>query len=151
MSFKRPIKDEPITWKFVCDVCKTERDPLNMWCNHKLPDGSIITEKEKTKIKIMTVREGSIFTPVVVNTIDLPNTDYIIPDVEYVLLAISLGKFDNIRHILGSPNILKSINNLKNLYNTGLTRLNFNFDIGRHFCIVYPTLANIRYAEADYL
>jgi hypothetical protein len=35
--------------------------------------------------------------------------------------------------------------------NTGLTRLNFNFDIGRHFCIVYPTLANIRYAEADYL
>jgi hypothetical protein len=33
----------------------------------------------------------------------------------------------------------------------GLTRLNFNFDIGRHFCIVYPTLANIRYAEADYL
>lgn len=118
LSFKRPIRDEPITWKFVCDVCKTERDPLNMWCNHKLPDGSRISEKEKTKIKIMTVREGSIFTPVVINTIDLPNTDYItLHDVEYVLLAISLGKFDNIRHILDSPNILKSINNLKKLYN----------------------------------
>jgi Ca2+-transporting ATPase len=45
----------------------------------------------------------------------------------------------------------KFFDNLQKGIKSGLTRLNFNFDIGRHFCIVYPTLANIRYAEADYL
>jgi hypothetical protein len=118
MTFKRPVRDEPITWKFVCDVCGTERDPLNMWCNHKLPNGNVIAERDKTKVKIMTLREGSIFTPVVVNTVDLPNTDNItMHDVEHVLLAISIGKFDSIKDQLESSNILKSINNMKRLYN----------------------------------
>ncbi len=117
MRLVRKIRDEIITWKFVCDVCGAEKDFLNMHCIHKHSDGTVITDKPKSKFRPLTLREGSIFTPVVMNTIDLPNTeDITLHDVEYILLAISLGKFENIKDQLESSNILKSINNLKRLY-----------------------------------
>ena len=130
MRLVRKIRDEIINWRFVCDVCGIERDFLNMHCNHKLPNGTVITDKPKSKFKPLTLREGSIFTPVVMNTIDLPNMDNImLHDVEYVLFAISLGKFDNIKDQLESPNILKSINNLRHLYNDKENKkLNFNLE-----------------------
>lgn len=124
----RGIRDEIITWRFVCDVCGTEIDFLNMHCIHKHQDGTVITDKPKSKFRPLTLREGSIFTPVVMNTIDLPNTDNItLQDVEYALLAISLGKFNSIKDQLESSNILKSINNLKHLYdNQENKKLAFN-------------------------
>lgn len=39
---------------------------------------------------------------------------------------------------------------ISNLKLSGLTRLNYIFNVGRHFCMVYSILTNIRYAAPDY-
>ena len=53
-----------------------------------------MSEREKTKYRPLTIKEGGIYTPVVLTTIDIPPTDEIdVADQEYILLALHLGRF----------------------------------------------------------
>jgi len=59
--------------------------------NKKVYDG------EETKFKPLTIREGGIFTPVVLTSIDVPSIKNVeVEDLEYILLGIYLNRFNQI-------------------------------------------------------
>ena len=94
----RVQKDLLRTWKFRCRSCDNEQmDILGLKCNHKDP-GTMEPTSNMPEIKFapLTLKEGGVFTPVVVTTIDIPSTTppIDIDDVEYVLLGTYLGEFD---------------------------------------------------------
>ena len=95
---RRVQKDLLRTWKFRCRNCDTEQmDILGLKCNHKDPSTMQPTSKRpEIKFVPLTLKEGGVFTPVVVTTIDIPETTppIDIEDVEYVLLGSYLGEFD---------------------------------------------------------
>jgi len=93
----RAQKDLLRTWKFKCRICATEQmDILGLKCNHKEPSTMQPTSGlSEVKFKPLTIKEGGVFTPVVVTNIDIPDTTppIEIEDVEFLLLGLYLGKF----------------------------------------------------------
>ena len=94
---ERRQKDLLRTWKFRCKVCPSEQmDILGLKCNHKDPSTMTATSnKPEVKFVPLTLKEGGVFTPVVVTTIDIPPTTppLDLDDVEYILLGSYLGEF----------------------------------------------------------
>jgi len=97
----RRVEDSLSTWRVVCLDCyeagaKKPVDIFRFTCNHR--EGSeIICCEEEGKFKPLTVKEGGVFTPVVITCPDIPYTESIhISDLEYILLGIHLGKFNEI-------------------------------------------------------
>ncbi len=94
---ERAQKDLLRTWKFRCRVCPSEQmDILGLKCNHRDPATMQATSgMAEVKFVPLTLKEGGVFTPVVVTTIDIPRTTPPIDleDVEYILLGSFLGEF----------------------------------------------------------
>lgn len=97
----RRVEDSLSTWRVVCLDCYEagNRKPIDIFrftCKHM--DGSEkICNKEDVKFRPLTLKEGGVFTPVVITSVDIPSTESIqISDLEYILLGIHLGKFDEI-------------------------------------------------------
>ena len=98
----RGEKDALRTWKVVCKICYDEKNPakhrepvdiFRLTCNHKDDNGNIVHDGEK-KFKPLTIKEGGIYTPVVLTSVDIQETNSIdIYDLEYILLALHLGFF----------------------------------------------------------
>ena len=101
ISLIRHVKDSLKTWKV-----KAEGEELldfyRLNCQHKDPydfgpfkGRSVISNAPEQKLKQLTITEGSIFIPRVETNIDIPTTPGIedMVDLEYLLLAISLNKF----------------------------------------------------------
>lgn len=98
----RKEKDSLLTWKVVCQSCYEEGNkvPIDIFrfpCDHRDENGKKICNEKATKFKPLTIKEGGIFTPVVVTSVDIPSTESVeIEDLEYLLLGLHLGKFDHI-------------------------------------------------------
>ena len=98
----RKKKDSLLTWKVVCKKCEIEKikNPIDIFrfkCHHKDNNGNKICNKEPTKFKPLTIREGGIYTSYVITIVDIPHAEYIdLDDLEYVMLGLYLNKFNEI-------------------------------------------------------
>ena len=93
-------KDSLISWKVVCNLCfeagkKDKVDIFRLTCNHKI--GNLETLKQQTtKYKALTIKEGGVYTPFVLTTVDVPELGEIdFDEEELVYLAFYLKKFKN--------------------------------------------------------
>jgi len=98
IRLERKEKDALASWKVRCITCNKEGiDPFRFPCKHKDKTGNIICKEEATKFKPLTIKEGGIFTPVVITSIDIPPTENVeLKDLEYLLLGLYLNKFNKI-------------------------------------------------------
>lgn len=103
----RPVKDSLKTWKIQAEG-EDLLDFYRLKCNHKDPydfgpfkQRSVISKAPDQKFKQLTITEGSIFIPRVETNIDIPTTPGIkdMIDLEYLLLAISLNRFQFLRSL----------------------------------------------------
>lgn len=98
----RKEKDSLLTWKVVCQDCYKEgsKEPVDIFrftCNHRDRNNEKICDEKPTKFKPLTIKEGGIFTPVVITCIDIPPTESVeLEDLEYLLLGLHLNKFSQI-------------------------------------------------------
>jgi len=118
----RPQKDSLSTWKVVCQKCYEEgkKEPIDIFrftCDHKDRYGQKISNKEDTKYKPLTIKEGGIFTPVVITSIDIPPIDSVkLEDLEYLLLGLDLNKFNQISERIKSEINLSKIKSYLRAY-----------------------------------
>jgi len=118
----RKEKDSLLTWKIVCQTCREEgtKEPIDIFrfeCNHKDESGKKICNEESTKFKPLTIKEGGVFTPVVITSIDIPPTESVeVEDLEYVLLGLCLGKFNQISEKINKDANLSIIESLFRTY-----------------------------------
>jgi len=103
----RQVKDSLKTWKIQAEG-EELLDFYRLKCNHKDPydfgpfkQRSEISNAPEQKFKQLTITEGSIFIPRVETNIDIPTTPGIkdMVDLEYLLLAISLNRFQFLRSL----------------------------------------------------
>ena len=91
----RTDKFQPITWKLACLNCLKENenyspmDILALKCHHH---NRLNADPER--FTLLTATEGSIFHPVVLTTVDIPNADFDSLYLDYILLGLYLNKFD---------------------------------------------------------
>jgi hypothetical protein len=93
----RHEKNLPRTWRFKCAVCTgQELDILRFQCNHlDNPKAPPVTSLPTEDFIPLMVKEGGVFAPVVLSTVDIPETTPPLEekDIDYYLLGIYLGKF----------------------------------------------------------
>ena len=112
IKLDRRVKDSLSTWKVVCRDCYEEgsQEPVDIFrftCKHK-EGGEKICNKDEKKFKPLTIKEGGVYTPVVITSVDIPSTESIhVDDIEYILLGLHLGKFDKISERVGSVDLGK--------------------------------------------
>ena len=121
----RKEKDSLLTWRVVCQKCYEEgkQEPVDIFrfnCGHLDENREKICNEKEKKFKPLTIKEGGVYTPVVLTLVDIPPTENIgIENLEYVLLALHLGKLDDIskelKNILGRENGL-DINKIESYY-----------------------------------
>jgi len=86
----------------VCLDCYEEgkKEPIDIFrftCDHMDRNNKKVYDGEETKFKPLTIREGGIFTPVVLTSIDVPSIKNVeVEDLEYILLGIYLNRFNQI-------------------------------------------------------
>lgn len=91
----RTDKFQPITWKLACLNCAEEnknyvpKDILAQKCYHNNR-----SNEDPIRYTLLTATEGSIFHPIVLTTVDIPNPDYDSLYLDYILLGLYLHKFD---------------------------------------------------------
>ncbi len=93
-------KDSLATWKVVCRECSDngKKEPIDIFrfsCDHKI-NGTKISSDKPSKFKPLTIKEGGIYTPVVINSIDIPKMEEIdlpVSDRDFLLLSLYLGRF----------------------------------------------------------
>ena len=115
----RPSKDSIATWRVRSE--NPERDAIDVFrlrCEHWNPfdwrSRKSISERPATQQRPLTVTEGSIYIPIADTCIDIPTSpDIDIKDLEYILNAISLGKFK----FLSDFKLDVSLETIQNLYN----------------------------------
>ena len=118
----RKEKDSLLTWKAVCQNCYEEGDkePVDIFrftCNHLDGNNEKICNEDATKFKPLTIKEGGIFTPVVITCIDIPPTESIeLEDLEYLLLGLHLGKFNQVSEKIKSDVNLSKIESFLRIY-----------------------------------
>lgn len=129
----RGEKDSLQTWKVVCIKCNKEgkKEPLDIFrftCDHRDRFGNKILDDENTKYKPLSIKEGGIYNPHVVTTVDIPKTKGIkIEDLEYVLLGLYSNSFKEIEKRLDLDINLEKINDyMKSFKNDNLKELEFN-------------------------
>lgn len=89
-------------------------DILGLQCNHwNASTKQTLSQMDKIKFRPLTIKEGGVYSPRVVTTIDLPETSppIDIQDLEYVLLGLSLGSFDFV-----SANPRKALEEIKSRF-----------------------------------
>lgn len=104
----RKEKDSLLTWRVVCQKCREEgkQEPIDIFrfnCSHLDENNEKICDEKERKFKPLTIKEGGVYTPVVITYVDIPSTENIdIKNLEYILLALHLGKLDSISDELKS-------------------------------------------------
>ncbi|MEJ2251207.1 MAG: hypothetical protein P8Y97_16335, partial [Candidatus Lokiarchaeota archaeon] len=122
----RHSKDSISTWS-VRAKSQPPIDLFRLMCDHKDPydfgpyrSRKPISTAKATQQKPLTVTEGSIFIPVAETSIDIPTSpDVDVNDLEYILNAISLGKFSFLPH---SEKNLKTIQGLYQAYHNEVSK-----------------------------
>lgn len=135
-------KDAPITlrriewdslgnWEVICPICeKQNEDPVQLFnvlsCHHYENDfnkSSKLCSQPPSKFIPLTIKEGGIFSPIIITSVDIPPVEYIdLDDLEYVLLALHLGKFKDISEDIGEEVSLEDIEELIMSYNSKILK-----------------------------
>ncbi len=111
----RGKKDSLLTWEVVCRKCQEEgkKEPIDIFrflCSHKDEHGNTICDEKSRRYKPLTIREGGVISSVVLTTVDIPPTKHIeLEGLEYILLGLYLGKFDDVSKKRGSNITLGNI------------------------------------------
>jgi len=104
-------KDSLSTWKVVCEKCLKENkrsyiDIFRLTCKHKDEENKIILnfdkmndeerkKKKSNKYTTLSIKEGGIYTPVVLTHIDMPNLGELnLENQEFLYLCYFLNKFN---------------------------------------------------------
>lgn len=109
----RKEKDSLLTWQVVCQKCQEDGhleaiDIFRFSCKHLDENNEKICNEKETKFKPLTIKEGGIYTSVVITSVDIPPTESIHhDDLEYILLGLHLDKFDKISEKVGSVDLGK--------------------------------------------
>ncbi|MBD3215246.1 MAG: hypothetical protein GF311_21745 [Candidatus Lokiarchaeota archaeon] len=137
ITLLQPSKDSIRTWKVRAEAPnKNYLDVFRLQCNHKDPHDmgpyrhkKVISNADPGKMRPLTVTEGSIYIPVAETSIDIPTSpDISIDDLEYILLALSLNKFNFLKDLDFTIN-LNSIQDLYQGYHNETTKkLSFKTD-----------------------
>lgn len=151
----RKEKDSLLTWRVVCQKCYEEGrlEPIDIFrftCKHLENNERICNEKEK-KFKPLTIKEGGIYTPVVITSVDIPPAESIhLEDLEYILLGLHLGKFDKLSERAGSVDLGK-IESYYRAYNDENLRQFLSSDITEFINIIENAVRElkIKYAGVD--
>lgn len=121
MRLIRPVKDSLISWRWICSHGHKE-DIFQAFCDHKDRRNNVEPDllpkaAPSSKFQPLTIRENSIFTPVVVNTVDIKDTKNIqnIHELTLILFGIHLGEFDKFKDA-SDKSILQYINERYELY-----------------------------------
>lgn len=124
ITLRRRQKDSLGTWEVVCRKCQEKgiREPIDIFrfeCKHFDRNGEKISNRKETKFKPLTIKEGGVYTPVVVTLVDIPQSENIdLENLEYILLGLHLGKFskisERINRDVGIAQIKDLINYFKN-------------------------------------
>jgi hypothetical protein len=144
----RKEKDSLLTWRVVCQKCQEEGNlqPIDIFrfnCGHFENYEKICNEKE-TKFKPLTIKEGGVYTPVVITSVDIPPTESIhLEDLEYVLLGLHIGKFDKISERVGSVD-LEKIESYYRAYNDENIRQFISSDIKDFINIIESTITELK-------
>ncbi len=102
----RGSKDSLRTWQVVCKICYKEKktkpiDIFRLTCKHKDENKNKVRDDE-TKYKPLSIKEGGIYSPVVITTIDIQGTESIdLDNLEQILLALHLELFRGTRFFDG--------------------------------------------------
>jgi len=118
----RKEKDSLLTWKVVCQECYQEgtKEPIDIFrfsCKHLDRNNKKICNEEETKFKPLTIKEGGIYTPVVITCIDIPPTESVeLEDLEFILLGLHLGNFGQISEKIKSNVDLSTIESFLRAY-----------------------------------
>lgn len=139
IKLDRGVKDSLSTWKLFCRDCYEEGgqepDIFRFTCNH-IENGEKICNRDEKKFKPLTIKEGGVYTPVVITSVDIPSTESIhVDDLEYILLGLHLGKFDKISERVGSVGLGK-IESYYRGYNDENLREFLSPDIGEFIDII---------------
>ncbi|MBU1623109.1 MAG: hypothetical protein KJ597_06050 [Nanoarchaeota archaeon] len=124
MKLRRGSKDALTTWSFECQH-KHKEDIMSAFCNHKdyrnkvnpdlLSEGASLT-----KFQVLTIRENSVFIPIVITTVDIRDTNNIkdIEQLELILFGMNMNLFDQLLVDTKSKNVtlLQFINNCYKRY-----------------------------------
>jgi hypothetical protein len=144
-------KDAPITlkriewdslgnWEVICPICqKKGKEPVQLFnvlsCNHYENDfnkTSKLCSEPRSKFIPLTIKEGGIFSPIIITSVDIPPVEYIdLKDLEFVLLALHLGKFDDITEDIGEEVSLEDIEELIMSYNSKILKKKHFKQIGQ--------------------
>lgn len=151
----RRVQDSLLTWRVVCLDCyeRGRRGPVDIFrfvCRHK-ERGEKISESEEKKFKPLTIKEGGIYTPVVLTSVDIPPTESIhMRDLEYILLGLHLGKFKKIPDRLG-PISLEKIESYYRAYSDDNLKELLSPELGEFVRVIEETIRELkeRYSGAD--
>ena len=92
----REDKFQPLVWKFGCSICEENNpnykrvDILRNRCYHKHR-----SNKEPNRFVPLTAIEGSVYHPVVLTMVDIPNSSIDSLYFDFILLGLYLNKFDD--------------------------------------------------------
>lgn len=91
----RKDKFQPITWKLSCEDCAKEKsgyqpkDILAGVCHH-----TNRSNEDPSKYTLLTATEGSVFHPIVLTMVDIPNPDIDSLYLDSILFGLYLHRFD---------------------------------------------------------
>ena len=134
MKLRRGSKDSIITWKWECKN-KHKEDIMNAYCNHKdyrnkLNPNLLPDDTASTKFQILTIRENSVFIPIVITTVDIKDTNNIqdIEQLELILFGMNMGLFDEFKESASSEKLtlLQFINSRYKEYYSNEMKLMFS-------------------------
>jgi hypothetical protein len=136
-------KYEQVSIVMFCEQCG-KIEPLYYSCkNHGNKHIKLSNEKEK-KFKPLTIKEGGIYTPVVITSVDIPPTESIhLGDLEYILLGLHLGKFDKVSERAGSVDLGK-IESYYRAYNDENLRQFLSSDIKEFINIIENAVRELK-------
>jgi len=138
-------QDSLTTWKIRCIDCKEVGiDPFRFNCKHIDENNEKICAEKEKKFKPLTIKEGGVYTPVVITSVDIPPTENIhLEDLEYILLALNLGKLNKIAEQEGSVD-LEKIESYYNAYNDVNLRKHLSQDVIKYVNIIEKAVEELK-------
>ena len=92
----RPDRFQPITWKLSCEQCRIENpnyEPLDILrypCNPKYR-----SNRDSSRFTLLMATEGSIYQPIVLTMVDIPDSTIDFFDLDYIIFGLYLHRFDD--------------------------------------------------------
>ena len=152
----REDKFQPLTWKLSCESCAKEDpdykplDILRYPCSHRNR-----SNKDPSKYTLLTATEGSIFQPVVLTMVDIPNSKIDSIYLDYLILGLYLNRFDDFLDKYGLSNddysnIIQDINEFLGQWDNKFSRRNLSSEMKNDIFKLYNLIDELIEEFDDY-